>query len=363
MNDAIKLIETGQRVLVLTYTINNQQELQQRFVRNNRGSHPAYSVKGLFTFYLEEIIRPYQRALFPKRIEGFVFNTSDPHKRNGYTIPGRSEIVNGKINPLYYLTDNDTAAHSTLLAKLAYTIIKATDGAPIRRLEAIYNQLYFDECQDLVGWDYEVLALLSKSKQLKTTCVGDFRQTIYDTAVTNKKPGTNVEKLQFLKKLKFDEEQMNISHRCVQSICDYAGTLHAADGFPNLKSRATVPAEHAHHIGVFQVKETDASRYLEMFRPVLLRLSISSGLEYNDIPLKRLTFGTSKGLGFPRTAIIPTTPHLNYLQGQADALNKGKTEVAKNKFYVALTRARYSVALIVPDRLVAKCSLPIWSPV
>jgi hypothetical protein len=60
-------------------------------------------------------------------------------------------------------------------------------------------------------------------------------------------------------------------------------------------------------------------------------------------------FGKSKGLGFDRVLIYPTKPIIKYLK---DGL---LTKVVKDKilpalefpnFYVALTRARYSVAIV-----------------
>lgn len=365
VNEAIRLVGESKRVLILTYTQNNQKEVSNRFLTKHRGAHHAFTVKGLLTFYLEEIIRPYQRALFPKRIDRFVFNQSDPHKQlNGYTIPGRKEVLeNGTYNPLYYLTPCHTQAYSSLLAKFACTVIKQTNGAPIRRLEAIYHQLYFDECQDMVGWDFEVLSLLAKSKELSITCVGDFRQTIYETAVTSKKPGTSAEKVAHLLKLKFVQEEMNESRRSILEICNYAGKLHAAEGYPTLVSNVVAPEEYRDHQGVFVVKESDARSYFALYQPVILRHSVTTGTQYDDLALRRITFGKSKGLGFPRTAIIPTEAHLQFLQGDVEALSKGKTDEPRNKFYVALTRAMYSVALIVPDKIVPKCQLPVWVPV
>lgn len=363
VKESIDLISSGKRVLVLTYTTNNQREIYDRFVLKNCKADEMFSVKGHFTFLLEEMIRPYQRAIFPMRIDRFVFNASDPHKENGRTIPGRSEKSNGKYNPSYYFTSDQSVAHSTYLAKLACAICKETNGAPIRRLEAMYDHIFFDECQDLVGWDYEVLALLAKSKNISITCVGDFRQTIYETAVTSKLPGTIVEKRDCLRKLGFAEEFMNESYRSVQSICDFAGTIHESERFPPTISAVNVPAQEAHHIGVFVVKKSDARRYIERFRPVMLRHSVISGCEYDDIPMQRITFGKAKGLGFPRTVIIPTPSHLNFLQGQKNAFDQGKTDSSKNKCYVAFTRAQYSVSIIVPDNLVTNCNLPIWIPV
>lgn len=361
VTEAISRVADKGRILILTYTENNQREVDNRFLLKHRGAHNCFTVKGLLTFYLEEIIRPYQRAIFSKRIEGFILNDSDPHKRNGRNIAGRTEkLANGTFNPMYYLTPCGTKAHSALLAKFAWTVIKETGGAPIQRLAGIYDSLYFDECQDMVGWDFEVLALLTKSKQFSITCVGDFRQTIYETACTTKKPGSSPEKVAYLEKLKFVREEMNESRRSVQEICDYAGRLHAAEGYPALVSNVIAPNEYREHQGVFVVRASDAHAYFALYQPVILRHSIKSGTEYDGLPLQRMNFGKSKGLGFARTAILPTKPHLQFLQGDLMAFGNGKTEEPRNKFYVALTRAKYSVALIVPDAIAGNCHLPVW---
>lgn len=361
VSDAIELIRSGKRVLVLTYTTSNQREIYDRFVLKFGARSDFFSVKGIFSFYLEDLIRPYQRVMFPDRIGEVLFNQTDPHKtKNGRNIPGRKEKVGDKYNPDFYLTKDRGSAHSTYLAKLVCAISKEAKGAPLRRLEALYDHVFVDECQDLVGWDYEVLALLVKSKTITTTCVGDFRQTIYQTARTSKKPGTMTEKVEALRKLKFDEEKLDESRRSVQSICDFAGKVHEGAGFPPLTSNVMAPPEESHHVGVFVVKESDARRYFELFQPVVLRNSVASGKQYDDIPLKRVTFGDSKGLGFARVAIIPTEPQLNFLMGNAKAFDEGKTETSKNRCYVAFTRAKYSLAIIVADDRAAQCNILPW---
>lgn len=82
-----------------------------------------------------------------------------------------------------YLTPCGTKAYSGLLAKLATRIAKMSKGAPAARLRQIYNKVYFDEVQDLVGWDYDVIKSLSKTLKEGMCCVGDFRQTIYSTTL------------------------------------------------------------------------------------------------------------------------------------------------------------------------------------
>lgn len=53
IQDAIEVIEAGGRVLVVTYTTNNQAELRSRFVELYGKSSDDFIVKGLFSFYLE----------------------------------------------------------------------------------------------------------------------------------------------------------------------------------------------------------------------------------------------------------------------------------------------------------------------
>ena len=60
IEDAIEVIKAGGRVLVVTYTMNNQAELRSRFVELYGKHSDDFVVKGLFSFYLEDLVRPYQ---------------------------------------------------------------------------------------------------------------------------------------------------------------------------------------------------------------------------------------------------------------------------------------------------------------
>jgi DNA helicase-2/ATP-dependent DNA helicase PcrA len=73
------------------------------------------------------------------------------------------------------------------------------------------------------------------------------------------------------------------------------------------------------------------------FSPVILRHSRVT----DTMGLKAINFGTSKGRTFDRVMIFPTKPMLKYL-------DDGDVEKLKDpaKFYVAVTRARHSVAFV-----------------
>jgi superfamily I DNA/RNA helicase len=362
ISEAVVHVEKGNKVLVVTYTENNQKELISRFPSSHIEGN-KFVVKGLFSFLLEDIVRPYQRCVFKDRIETINFNNNgDPHKINGRTIPGRKELLDsGSLNSDYFLTKCRKKVHTTYLSKLASKIMKERCGDVLERLERIYKHIYFDEVQDLVGWDYEVLKLLSKSKYIAITCVGDFRQTIYDTSVATKGPKSSEQKLNKFRAIKFEEEHLAISRRSVQDICDYADLVHKDEGYQRtVSTEVNLPEYIKHHVGVFCVRESNVREYIQEFKPVLLRHSISSGKQYNDINIKKVNFGKAKGLGFDRTLIIPTKPYVRFILGDNCVFDSDKTEGPKNKLYVAITRARYSATFVLPDNQVEECTLPEW---
>ena len=138
ISEAKNHVAHGNKVLVVTYTENNQKELLSRFTSTSSEGQ-LFIVKGLFRFLLEDIVRPYQSCFFSDRIETINFNSNgDPHKRNGRTILGRKELLDcGNLNPDYYLTKCKKKAHTTYLAKLAFKIMKERENEVLDRIESI----------------------------------------------------------------------------------------------------------------------------------------------------------------------------------------------------------------------------------
>ncbi|MBR9882603.1 MAG: UvrD-helicase domain-containing protein [Oceanospirillales bacterium] len=362
ITESIAAIERGGKVLVVTYTTSNQQELRARFIQQYGRSSDRFVVKGLYSFYLEDMIRPYQRTVFSKRIEGVYFNSCNPHLNpsNRLALPGRKEMLaNNKLNPKHYLTECGTKAHTGFLAKLATRISLKTKHAPATRLSEIYTQVYFDEVQDLVGWDYSVLASLNKKMKSAITCVGDFRQTVYETTFGHKAPETAEQKIAKFKEMGFIEETLTSNRRCIQQICDIADTVHLGAYKATQSGVARVPDGFRSHIGTFVVKQSDVADYIEMFDPTVLRWNVSVGNKFLPEKARCQNFGSSKGLSFDRVLIVPTEKQVKFILGHEKPFPKG-TEMTQNKMYVAITRARYSLAFILPDKLVNGLQFPIW---
>jgi DNA helicase-2/ATP-dependent DNA helicase PcrA len=367
ITDAIEVLKRGGRVLVVTYTTNNQAELRARFTKLYGASSEHFVVKGLFSFYLEDLVRPYQNEIFPDRITTISFTENNPHLMPGttYYIKNRAEkSADGTINPLHYLTPCKTKAYSGLLAKLATLIAKQSKDAPAKRLKGVYQKIFFDEVQDLVGWDYDVIKSLNNVMPDAICCVGDFRQTIYTTTFGHKSPLTPPEKIDyFVGKLKFEKHSMPNNRRCIQEICNLSDAIHSGQYDKTISDVTKIPAELAHHSGVFIVKRSQITEYLAAFQPQVLRWSSTTGTNYLPSSVSCYTFGSSKGLGFDRVLIVPTEKHLKFVCGNVKAFEKEKTDESQNKLYVAITRARYSLAVLVEDKLAKNLPYPVWDGV
>lgn len=72
-----------------------------------------------------------------------------------------------------------------------------------------------------------------------------------------------------------------------------------------------------------------------------------------------MTFGSAKGLTFNRVLIYPTQLMLNWLSGKS----KDMKAESLSKFYVAVTRARYSVAFVYKTKHLSSNDIGVkWMP-
>lgn len=96
--------------------------------------------------------------------------------------------------------------------------------------------------------------------------------------------------------------------------------------------------------------------YYETFNPLALRWA--SGLKalkpFED-KLEFSNFGEVKGVTVERVLIFPTDPIMKFLKNKEQLTN-----IAAAKFYVAVTRARDSVAIVWDEK--EEPPFPFWEP-
>lgn len=123
VKESIELTSEGKKVLVITYTRSNQNELYKKFDELGGQRRDLFIVKGWYSFILEDVVRPYQRCIFTTRIDGINLNSSNPHKRGRMNIPGRKEKIGAKYNEKHFLTSQNRA-HTEFLSKLGCRIVQ-----------------------------------------------------------------------------------------------------------------------------------------------------------------------------------------------------------------------------------------------
>lgn len=317
------LQDHGGRVLVSTYTNENLRRISRRIASQNMVVPADVHLVPWMTFLLRDGVKPYQSVIFkaPGVVRGVDFEARSPRyvKR-----PDRG----------YYL-DAAGNVYGDVLSDLAYHVDQASSGEVIERLEAIYKHIYIDEVQDIVGWDLEFLDLLLCSR-LAVTVVGDPRQHMLKTNLGSKNKAYRGAKfLDWLDRRKeYCETQISVdSYRCNQLICDFASGL-----FPDMAPLRSVADERCGHDGVHQIKYDEIDDYIARHDPMVLRHDRRT--QTGD--LSATNIGLSKGSTFDHVLIFSTKPMRDYLRHRDPSKLKVPEEL-----YVAVTRARFSVAFVV----------------
>jgi DNA helicase-2/ATP-dependent DNA helicase PcrA len=338
----IALNNPNKKILITTYTRNNTQEIKQKFL-NMKGIVPKnVEIITWETFLLKNCVRPYQNLMgFEDRIYQVYFTNSDPHliKKDGKFIYSIKKVDNPQR---YYLTSGGRI-YSCKISEFAYDCTIVAKGNMISRLENCYDYIFIDEAQDFAGYDFEIMNLISASKHIKTVIVADKRQNTFDThrSKKNKKYTDNI--LEWFNKI-VEEKKAKLKHlnhtwRCNQMICDFSDAL-----YPDLPKSTSKNNNETGHDGIFYVKKSNLHDYIQQYSPVILVYGKNSKKDLSE-NIKTMNFGISKGLTFDRVVIIPTKPINTFLRNGTTPTGDG----SKEKLYIAITRAKHSVAFLVDD--------------
>lgn len=352
VEEALK--EKKGRVLITTYTQANEAEIRKKIIEKNKCIPENVTVQTWFSFLLEHGVRPFQGALFDKKIKGLILVNSKSGIKF-FKTPclecKKKKVINPNChkcqNPVYFGEAKEFERHyftkglkiySDKLSKFVFRCNQKSSGNVIDRISRIYSHIFIDEVQDLAGYDLELLELFFNSSS-STLLVGDPRQGTYSTnsAPKNKKyKKANI--VDFftnqIDNLFIDNTSLMINFRCNEAICNLSNKL-----FPDFQITTSGNKDTIEHSGVFFIKKKDIENYLLKYQPLQLRNDRRTKINEN---YEVMNFGESKGLSFDRVLIYPTKPILGWLQDN----NKELPETSRSKFYVALTRARHSVAIV-----------------
>ena len=341
VNEALKI--KNQKVLITTYTTENESEIRKKIIEINKYIPENITVQTWFSFLLKHGARPFQGVLFDKRIKGMILVNGQSGLKNTFS-------KNGKEIPVYFKEDteferhyftNSTKIYSDKLSKFVFRCDEKTNNSVIGRISRIYSHIFIDEVQDLAGYDLNLLKLLFNCSS-NILLVGDPRQGTYSTNNASKNKQYKKSQIVHFFEDKFtnitkDDTLLTVNYRCIKPVCDLSNKL-----FPNMQQTVSGNSSTIGHDGIFFVKKHDVESYLKQYQPVQLRDSKKTGVNEN---FNVMNFGESKGLSFDRVLIYPTGPILKWFKNNDSEL----ADTSRSKFYVAITRARYSVGVVVDD--------------
>lgn len=346
VKEALK--QQNRNILITTYTEANENAIRTKIIKENKYIPENITIQTWFSFLIEHGVKPFQGALYKKEIRGMLLVNEQSGRKytnnKGFPVYYKEE----EIEKHYFSTQQNI--YSDKLSKFVVRCNKKSDGSVIDRLSRIFSHIYIDEAQDLAGYDLELLKLLFSSS-INTILVADPRQVVYLTHNEKKFSRYSNGKIKdfILNECKsifspenIDETSLKHSHRNSKAICYLASKL-----YPNLPRNEPCSChdcrvEKLDHIGVFYVKKEDILNYLNKFyNTVQLRLNKNSKGVFENYP--SYNFGVSKGLGFERVLIFPTKDMKYWLFNN----NKKLEDKTRAQLYVALTRAKYSAAIVL----------------
>lgn len=345
------------RVLITTYTEANEGEIKRTIIRL-RGCVPAnITIQTWFAFLLQHGVRPFQSALDESIHEteiGFCLSNS----KSGQKCMKDGKPIVWKGKPIYwgeadfrkfYFTSS-FRIYSDKISKFVIRCNTVTTGDVMHRIARLFDCVLIDEVQDLAGFDLELLKFLFQSSS-EVLLVGDPRQVTYLTHHSKKHAkyangnirGFIDDKLGRGTTCVVDETCLNRSHRNNQFICDFSNKL-----YPDLPASQPCNCDRCcsketSHEGIFWISKEEVEEYLSLFQPTQLRWNLRTTCS-DRYEVKN--FGEAKGLSFDHVVIYPTGDMKLWLRDHDYSLKKE----TRAKLYVAITRARHSVAFVVEER-------------
>lgn len=359
------------KIAVITYTDKNQEVLRNR-IYNKFGCIPSnILILGWFEYLLKYWINPYKGDVIP-----LLYN-----KHIGILpVESPSGLIRGKNGKFFfsykdyelekkYLTPNKQKIFSDKLSEYAIECLNKNNPNLLKRLDNIFDSIFFDEVQDFAGYDFEVIKNIIKSCSLWCVLTGDPRQHTFSTHISRKYKGYEGQIDRFIKDeintkrktfINVDYNTFTYSHRCAKEICDFSSII--TPDYPQTKQcncKECVERRNSYEglTGCYLLRKKDLNLYLSNYQPIALTWNIRSNIPTSI--KKRFNFGECKGGEWDSVLIFCTESIEKWMKNP----NINFAPETRAKFYVAVTRARYCTVIVVSDNFDnSAINIPFWSP-
>lgn len=319
----VNSLTKAERVLIVTYTIGNYNNLRNKVAERFNGELPDnIEIMTYFTFLYQFCYKPF---------------LSDIFKAKGITYERNNNKYIGQDKKQYYISSGRYIYSN----RLSLLIEKCKCIPDVKqRLEKYFDKFIIDEVQDIAGRDFNFLEELMTAN-IGMLFVGDFYQHTYDTSSdgnTNKNLFNDQSKYvqRFIDKgIICDRVTLIRSWRCSESICKFVSENLGIPIASNHSYANTSADSDVIHITDQAI--IDSILKNEKIIKLHLKESAKFGIGHKN-------WGETKGEDHYNDVCIllnKTTAKL-YLSGKLSDLPPS----TRNKLYVALTRAHGKVYLI-----------------
>ena len=316
----IDRLNLEKRFLIVTYTINNYKNIKSRVLKKFGYIPENISIRTYFSFLLNFCYKPFFHYEWQER--GGTWKDTPKFPR--YT----------QDDWKHYMGNNRFLYHNRL-AKLCLKQKQLVKD----RLCRYYDCFYFDEVQDLAGYDFDfVQSIVPQNKDV--LFVGDFFQHTFDTSRDgNKNSGLYDDLKTYLKKWKgilpVDLNALNKSYRCSDMVCTFVSEqlgINILSALQNSGSISCVDDENE----IAKIMENDA----------IPKLFYQNSKKYDCFSMN---WGDSKGLDDFTDVCVALNKTTSKLY-ENDELNK-MADTTRNKFYVACTRAKRNLYFVAEEKM------------
>lgn len=337
--------------LIITYTNFGKSNIIRQIKELNDGVLSNHvRIMTWFHFLMYEIIKPYQTdylraeaSIFPAPLNYFQeIDFSTTHQRN-YNIK----------NTLKYFTSGNHKLRHNETVVLANYLLGNSNKKVIRRLHQQFDSIYFDEVQDLIGTDIDFVKKLIESP-IRIVMVGDPKQFTYSTHYESKnkqRSGANISVFfnELLRENKIEIEYKQVTRRFGVKIAELANSVDPSGQLLSGSNESNPERINS----ILLVSKKDIDLYCQLYQPQLLIMDKNSLKKLPQRHSRTINFGESKGMTFDHTLIVPNGPLDKFLK-------KGTPLQSPVKYYIAVTRAKYSVAFLVENPLKYTELHPDW---
>ena len=336
--ESIGALPANANALCIGFTLNCQDELRGRLREHNVAA--TTKVLGWYSFLYNYFVKPYLPSL------SGIYDAANPVQGIHFQPVLKDFKAFGRRR--YFTTNN--LARTCTLSELVRKILDVSGIDPISRLADLHDFLYVDEVQDLTGSDLEILERCAKAG-VNLRLVGDPRQAVLSTNRGNRKnqneAGIGIRnwglRLQLQNNMTLSEDTQAWRYGTeIAQLADRILPRHF--NFPPTASRRFSP--HAINEGTHTLLSHQVLDYLDQ-HPEAIELRWDKTTPVAD-PTRALNFVASKGLTLPRTIIyVPKSVQTFLLNSAWVTGGEPLSDLTASKFYVAITRAEYSLALVV----------------